>query len=32
LRSVWNPGLQDNYVDARNYVTIAEMCAKEKHE
>jgi len=22
LRSAWNPGLQDNFVDARNYVTI----------
>jgi hypothetical protein len=26
LRSVWNPGLKDNFADARNYITIAEKC------
>ena len=29
LRSVWNPGLEDNYADARNYITIAEKCVKK---
>jgi len=30
LRSTWNPILEDNYKDGRNYLTIAEDCAKEK--
>ena len=25
LRSAWNPSVEDNYCDARNYLTIAEM-------
>ena len=29
LRSAWNPEGEDNYCDARNYITIAEMCAKD---
>lgn len=30
LRSTWNPSILDNYADARNYITIAADCAKEK--
>ena len=30
LRSAWNPNLEDNYKDGRNYITIAEECAKNK--
>ena len=30
LRSTWNPNLEDNYKDGRNYITIAEECAKNK--
>ena len=30
LRSTWNPSVLDNYADARNYITIAADCAKEK--
>ena len=26
LRSVWNPDVEDNYPDARNYISIAEDC------
>ena len=28
LRSVWNPEVEDNYCDARNYISIAEDCVK----
>jgi len=31
LRSTWNPDIEDNYCDARNYISIAEGCAKEKN-
>ncbi len=27
LRSTWNPYVDDNYCDARNYISIAEQCA-----
>ena len=30
VRSVWNPEIEDNYCDARNYISIAEGCAKER--
>ena len=30
LRSTWNPTVLDNYCDARNYISIAEGCAKER--
>ena len=29
VRSAWNPNIDDNYKDGRNYLTIAEMCAKK---
>ena len=29
VRSAWNPNIEDNYKDGRNYLTIAEMCAKK---
>lgn len=32
LRSVWNPELEDNYCDARNYISIAEKCVNEKNK
>ena len=28
LRSTWNPTVEDNYCDARNYISIAEGCNK----
>jgi len=28
VRSVWCPDVEDNYVDSRNYVSIAEMTAR----
>ena len=30
VRSVWNPRIEDNYKDGRNYLTIAHQCIKEK--
>ena len=32
LRSCWCPDVEDNYVDARNYVSIAEMNADSREE
>ena len=32
IRSTWNPAVQDNYCDARNYISIAERCANGKNE
>jgi hypothetical protein len=29
VRSAWNPNTEDNYCDARNYISIAEDCAKK---
>jgi len=29
LRSTWNPEVEDNYCDARNYISIAEMVTKK---
>jgi hypothetical protein len=31
VRSAWNPNIEDNYKDGRNYLTIAHQCT-EKHE
>jgi hypothetical protein len=32
LRSTWNPNVEDNYCDARNYISIAEKCVNEKNK
>ena len=32
VRSVWNPTIDDNYKDGRNYVTIAKQCTEEKYD
>ena len=29
VRSAWNPNIEDNYKDGRNYLTIAEICVQE---
>lgn len=29
LRSTWDPNVEDNYCDARNYISIAEGCVKK---
>ena len=29
VRSAWNPNIEDNYKDGRNYLTIAEICSKK---
>jgi len=29
VRSTWNPTMDDNYCDGRNYFTIAEMMGAE---
>ena len=28
VRSVWNPNIEDNYKDGRNYLTIAQKCSE----
>ena len=32
VRSVWNPKIEDNYKDGRNYLTIAHKCSEDKHD
>jgi hypothetical protein len=32
LRSTWNPAVEDNYCDGRNYFSIAELCSKDSKE
>ena len=32
VRSVWCPDVEDNYVDSRNYVSIAEMTTRIEEE
>ena len=32
LRSSWNPGVEDNYCDARNYINFAERFTKTERE
>lgn len=29
VRSVWNPYTDDNYVDGRNYLSIAQLCSRD---
>jgi len=29
VRSVWNPYVDDNYADGRNYFSIAQMCSRD---
>ena len=32
VRSAWNPSIEDNYADGRNYLTIAQQCSEVKHD